>query len=93
MPVTYGTYQKQLKLLPLTLHAEGGATLSVRFGYVDSAGNYTPSTEQQFTFSSEDVSTILDQNPVPGLSRRDDLSLALYQYLVTNNKIPAGDIS
>lgn len=93
MPVTYGNYTKTMKLLPLTLQADGGASISVRFGYVGDDGVFIPATENSFSFSPEVVSSILDVPPTPGLSRRDDLSYAIYSYLVTHGLIPAGTIS
>jgi hypothetical protein len=48
MPVTYGTFTKQLKLLPLVLQANGGANVTVRYGYVGDDGEFTGSSEQQF---------------------------------------------
>lgn len=93
MPITYGEYTKTMKLLPLTLAADGGATVTVRFGYVGSDGVFSPASEQTFTFSAETVSTILDCSPTPGLSRRDDLSFAIYSHLVESKLIEPGTIS
>jgi hypothetical protein len=93
MPVTYGTYEKQLKLLPLTLHASGGASVVVRFGYVGEDGEFSPTTEQTFAIDAENVEKILGAQPTPGLSRRDDLSFAIYTHLVTHGLVAAGSIS
>lgn len=65
----------------------------VRFGYVGEDGIFVGSTEQTFTFDESVVSGILDAQPSAGMSRRDDLSLAIYTYLVTSGLIEAGDIS
>ena len=93
MPVSFGTYQKQMKLLPLTLHAGGGATVVVRFGFVGESGGFDSTTEQTFNIPESDVALILDTTPVNGLTRRDDLSLAIYTYLVTNGLVEAGTIT
>ncbi len=93
MPITYGTFTKQMKLLPLTLAANGGATVTVRFGFVNGESDFVSSEESVFNFTPEAVSSILDIQPTPGLTRRDDLSYAIYTYLVTNGLIPAGDIT
>lgn len=93
MPVSYGNYQKQLKLLPLTLYDSGGASIVVRCGFVGDDGIFNPTSEQTFSIDAASVSSILDSQPVTGLSRRDDLSLAVYQYLVTNGLVAAGTIS
>jgi hypothetical protein len=93
MPVTYGTFTKQLKLLPLVLQANGGATVTVRYGYVGEDGEFTASTEQQFAIEPDKVSELLDAKPVQGLSRRNDLSFAIYGYLVKVGLVEAGQIT
>lgn len=93
MPVTYGTFTKQLKLLPLVLQADGGANVTVRYGYVGDDGIFTASTEQQFQIEPEQVVKILDDKPIHSLSRRDDLSLAIYGYLVKTGLVEPGQIS
>ena len=93
MPVSYGTYQKQLKLLPLTLYADGSSLVMVRFGYVGSDGLFNQSYESAFSFTPVVTSSILDAQPTPGLSRRDDLSQAIYVYLVSNGLIESGEIT
>lgn len=93
MPITYGQFTKIVRLLPLTLDAAGGATISLRYGFTSSGGQFIPYNEAQFTLDSIAVSSVLDANPTPNLTRRDDLSLAVYQYLVTNGLIEAGIVS
>lgn len=93
MPVTYGAYTKQLKLLPLTLQADGAATVVVRYGYVGESGVFEAATERTIPIVAADVSAILDAPPTPGLSRRNDLSLAVYTHLVQMGVIEAGEIS
>jgi hypothetical protein len=93
MPVTYGSFTKQLKLLPLTIFPDDRASVSVRFGYVGESGVFEPMTEQVIQIAPEGVREILDAPPTMGLSRRDDLSYAVYGYLVRNGLIEAGHIS
>lgn len=94
MPITYGKYTKQLKLLPLILHDGGGATVQVRYGFVEEGqAQFVPTSSYSIEASPEEVSAILDAPPTPGLSRRDDLSLAVYTWLVTVGHIPAGEVS
>lgn len=93
MPVTYGMFQKQLKLLPLTLHADGRASVTVRFGYVGEDGVFSANTEQVIEVDAVGVGQILDAPPTPGLSRRDDLSYSVYVYLVSKGLIEAGEVS
>jgi hypothetical protein len=93
MPISYGSYTKQVKLLPLTLAADGTATVAVRYGFADDHGNFNPVTEKHVPVSADQVSAILDAAPTPGLSRRDDLSLAMYTWLVTNGHLEPGTVS
>lgn len=92
MPISYGVFEKQLKLLPLILYADGSASIAVRFGYVDN-NEFTPTTEKTFNISPIDVSSILDTIPTPTLTRRNDLALAVYTYLVTHGLVEPGIVS
>lgn len=95
MPITYGAYTKERKLLPLTLHANGTATVSVRTGFADDGGVWLSdfTSEKAVNISADGVSEILDAKSTEGMTRRDDLSLAVYMYLVKNGLIEAGEIS
>jgi hypothetical protein len=93
MPIQYGTYTKQLKLLPLTLSDDGTAVCTARFGFVGDDGEFQSVEGRSFTFSAEEVSGILDAEPTSGLTRRDDLSLAIYTYLVSQGHVLPGSIS
>lgn len=93
MPITYGTFTKQLKLLPLVLQADGGATVTVRYGFVGDDGVFTASTEQQIPIDAASVNSILSEKSMPGMSRRDDLSFAIYTYLVRAGLIEQGSIA
>jgi hypothetical protein len=94
MPVTYaGNYTKQVKLLPLTLSADGTAHVTVRYGFADEQGNFAAISEKTVPMSEIDVATILGASPTPGLTRRDDLSLAVYTWLVTNGHLEPGRVN
>ena len=93
MPISYGTFTKQLKSLPLILHADGRATVTIRFGYVNEAGEFFPAEQKTFEFNQDEVSGVLDHPPVYSLNRREDLNLALYQLLVTKGLVEPGVIS
>jgi hypothetical protein len=93
MPISYGNVEMQAKLLPLILNDNGSATVTARMGYTDSSNVFTPISQQTFTIESSDVSQILDVSPVAGLTRRDDLSLAVYNYLVSKGLMSQGTIS
>jgi len=92
MPISYGSFDRQLKLLPLVLHDHGGADVTVRYGFVID-GEFQSTSQRSFSINAADVSTILDAPPTAGLSRRDDLSLAVYAYLVAQGLVEAGEIS
>lgn len=94
MPISYGgQYSKQLKLLPLHLNSDGSAVVTVRFGYVDADNVFTGTSESSFAFGADEVASILDVPGNPALSRRDDLSLAIYQLLVESGKVPPGTVT
>jgi len=93
MPITYGLYTKQVKLLPLTLNSDGSAVVAVRWGFQSDQNDWTPVSAQQFYITPEEVSSILDSEPRLGMARRDDLSLSVYEYLVQSSKIGPGEIS
>lgn len=93
MPITYGTFTRQLKLLPLTLHADGSATVVVRYGYVGDDAIFIPVEEKSMSIGVDAVSEILDAQPTSGMTRRDDLALTVYQYLVTQGLVEAGTVS
>lgn len=94
MPILHeGVFHKILKSLPLTLHADGTATVTIRYFYRDAVtGEEIPAEEKVFTFTAAQVSEVLDIPGVPGVSRRDDLNNALYTYMVVNGFVPQGQI-
>ena len=92
MPISYGSFEKQMKLLPLVLHADGRASITVRIGFMEN-GTFNPVSEQVFEMSAEEVAATLDSSATPGLSRRDDLSLAIYTHLVEKGVVPLGTIT
>ena len=92
MPISYGSFEKQMKLLPIVLDANGGARVTARIGYVED-GQFVPMSEQGFDMTPDEVSATLDKPPTPGLSRRDDLAFAIYMHLVETGKVQPGHIS
>jgi hypothetical protein len=93
MPITYGQYTKQIKLLPLILDAAGGAKITVRYGYVGIDNQFIPFTDSTFNMDPTTVGSVLDATPIPGLTRRDDLTFAIYNYLVAAGLVEAGIIT
>lgn len=92
MPISYGSFEKQMKLLPIVMHADGRVTVTVRIGYMED-GNLLSASEQNYEISAEDVSTLLDVPARAGATRRDDLAYAIYVHLVTSGLIKPGKIS
>lgn len=94
MPITYGDYTKLVKSLPLTLNADGTAKLTMRFFYKNNITNEeTPAEQTTYDFTAQQVSDILDTYPITGLTRRDDLAISMYQYLVQHGFMDAGVIT
>lgn len=92
MPIVYGNFTKELKLLPLVLKEDGSASVTIRYGFVGEDGNFTVASSNGFEMSASVVSAILDAEPRLGMTRRDDLSLAIYTYLVENGLVEPGTI-
>lgn len=82
MPITGENVTIVYKLLPLTLSADGTANISVRRGLLHKSGEFEALTECNYFINAEDTSAVLDGQPVAGLTRRDDLSYAIYLYCV-----------
>ena len=92
MPISYGSFEKQMKLLPIVMHADGRVTVTVRIGYMED-GSLLSASEQNYELSAEVVSALLDVPGRPGTTRRDDLAYAIYVHLVTSGAIKPGTIS
>lgn len=92
MPITLGDVTLEYKSLPLVLREDGSASVTIRKGYMQD-GSFVEIERKTVEFNSEDVSLILDAQPVPTLTRRDDLAIALYQELVARNLVEPGRIS
>lgn len=92
MPITLGEVTLEYKSLPLLLREDGTASVTLRKGYV-AAGSFIETERRTFDVTADDVSAVLDANPTPKLTRRDDLSLALYTRLVSLGLVEAGAIS
>jgi hypothetical protein len=82
MPITLDTVTLEYKSLPLILNEDGTATVTLRKGYISDSVFVALSTENYYA-SKEEVSAILDAQGIQGLTRRNDLSLALYQFCVS----------
>ena len=92
MPISYGMFEKQMKLLPIVLNTDGSASVTVRIGYVENDVFNTVS-ESIYPMSPLDVSSALDAPPITGLTRRDDLSFAIYSHLVAAGLVQPGSIA
>lgn len=92
MPITLDTVTLEYKSLPLLLREDGTASVTLRKGYMRN-GQFIETERSTFDVTADDVSAVLDANPTPKLTRRDDLSLALYQRMVALGHAEAGEIS
>ena len=82
MPITLGEVVLEYKSLPLTLNEDGSATVVLRKGYMK-GDEFIAIEIQTFHASKEEVSAILDVQGIHGLTRRTDLSLALYNFCIS----------
>jgi hypothetical protein len=92
MPISYGSFEKQMKLLPIVMHADGRVTVTVRIGYME-GGNLKAATEQTYVLDASVVSGLLDVPSIQGMTRRDDLAYAIYAHLVNSGAIERGEIT
>lgn len=92
MPITLDTVTLEYKSLPLLLREDGSAIVTLRKGYMRN-GQFIETERSTVDVTADDVSAVLDANPTPKLTRRDDLSLALYTSMVQLGHVEAGEIS
>ncbi len=92
MPITLDTVTLEYKSLPLLLREDGTASVTLRKGYMRN-GQFIETERSTVDVTVDDVSAVLDANPTPKLTRRDDLSLALYAAMVQLGHVEAGEIS
>ncbi len=92
MPITLGDVTLEYKSLPLLLREDGSASVTLRKGYMRN-GQFIETERSTVDVTADDVSAVLDANPTPKLTRRDDLSLALYTRVVSLGLVEAGAIS
>lgn len=91
MPISYGLHEKQFKISLVTLNADGSIAITGKFGYIEN-GDFQGYIDKTFTLNKEDADPILDGLPNNELTRRQDFSLSIYQYLINNNFIEQGQI-
>lgn len=92
MPITLGEVTLEYKSLPLLLREDGTAQVTVRKGYMRD-GQFIEIERKTVDCDAASVSEILDSEPIGKLTRRDDLSLALYAAMVQLGHVEAGEIS
>lgn len=92
MPITLGDVTLEYKSLPLLLREDGTAQVTVRKGYMRD-GQFVEIERKTVDCDAVSVSAILDSEPIGKLTRRDDLSLALYAAMVQLGHVEAGEIS
>lgn len=92
MPITLGEVTLEYKSLPLLLREDGTAQVTVRKGYMRDK-QFVEIERKTVDCDAASVSAILDSEPIGKLTRRDDLSLALYAAMVQLGHVEAGEIS
>lgn len=92
MPINIKDVTLEYKILPICMNEDESSTITVRKGYMDD-GVFKVIEGITVQVSILETSAILDVQTIPGLTRRNDLALAIYTWLVENNCIEAGTIS
>ena len=76
----------ECRFLPIMLTSEGTTQISIRKGYQD--GDLFVITDTvNVTASLEDTCLILDAAPIDGLTRRQDLVVAIFNWCKANGHI------
>lgn len=92
MPISYGTFEKQVKLLPITINFDGSSLITLKYGFIEN-NNFNVIKEEIIAINAVDTASLLDTLPQAGMTRRNDLALAIYNYLIDNNLIEPGQIT
>lgn len=80
---------------PVKLNADQSVDLTLvgRLQYGQGNATAVDIYRADFHIEPNDVTTILGAQPKPGLNRLDDLTTAIYEYLVSKGLAPEGQIS
>ena len=80
---------------PVRLNADQSVDLTLvgRLQYGPTNAGAVDVYRADLHIESSDVATILGAQPKPGLNRLDDLTTAIYEYLVSRGLAPEGQIS
>lgn len=70
------------KILPILYNPDGTVVITLRKGFIDLDGSFVIYGQENYFATKEEADTILDAPPTEGLSRRDDLSKALYEFCI-----------
>lgn len=92
MPIEIQTITKYV-IAPMALLLDGSAELTLVGTVVWPGGESKVVSRQEITLSPGEVAAILGAPTRPDMSRLDDLTTAIYEYLVTQGYAPAGAIS
>ncbi len=92
MPIAIKSVVLEYKILPIELLLDGSCNVTIRKGFVDS-DIFVAINSNTINIPTTDTAALLDAEPIPGLSRRNDLAYAVYTYLVATGHIEAGAIS
>jgi len=73
------------RFLPLTMSADGSITMTITEGYMNAQSEFVPITQMSYVMPPEYVSTMMAAQPTSGLSRYEDITTELCQYVISNN--------
>lgn len=82
MPITIGSVTIEYKSLPIQYNSDGTVNVTLRKGYMKD-GEFVVIGLETYTATKEEANAIMDVPPTGGLTRRNDLSLAIYQFCVS----------
>ena len=82
MPITLGSVTIEYRSLPIQYNSDGTVTITLRKGYMQGSEFLVIGLEN-YSATKEEANAIMDAHPTAGLTRRDDLSLAIYGFCVS----------
>lgn len=82
MEINLGSVELEYKMLPVQYNADGSVNFTLRRGYKRN-GEFVVVGLENYSATKQEADEIMDMPSEKGKTRRDDLSLAIYNFCVT----------
>ena len=81
------TYTKIWNAVPITFRSDGGVTVILNTILNGSDGTTIQLNQQQIDIPLSETAPVLDVSPTPGLTRRQDIAMTIYDYLIAKGLV------